>query len=119
MVEDVWAAVDVGSPIVNLSGAENQVQGAITDGLSASWLQELDIEGGAIVQSNFHEYPLLRMPQAPRRIHIEFIRSAHPPTGLGEPCLPPLAAAVANAVFAATGTRIRRLPFARTDLHWT
>ncbi|HVU35742.1 MAG TPA: molybdopterin cofactor-binding domain-containing protein [Opitutaceae bacterium] len=118
-IEDVWAAVDVGSPIVNLSGAENQVQGAITDGLSASWLQELDIQGGAIVQSNFHEYPLLRMPQAPRRIQIEFIQSAHPPTGLGEPALPPLAAAVANGVFAATGTRIRRLPFARTDLRWS
>lgn len=118
-VEDVWAAVDVGSPIINLSGAENQVQGAITDGLSASWLQELDIRNGAIVQSNFHEYPLLRLPQAPRGIHIEFVASDHPPTGLGEPCLPPLAAAVANAVFAATGTRIRQLPFARTDLRWS
>ncbi len=118
-VEDVWAAVDVGSPIVNLSGAENQVQGAITDGLSACWLQELDIRDGAIVQSNFHEYPLLRLPQAPRGIHLEFIPSDYPPTGLGEPCLPPLAAAVANAVFAATGTRIRRLPFARTDLRWS
>ncbi len=118
-VNQVWAAVDVGSQIVNLSGAENQVQGAIVDGLSACWRQELDIRNGAVVQSNFHEYPMLRIPDTPRKIEIEFVKTNYAPTGLGEPALPPLAPAVANAIFAATGKRLRDFPFARTELKWS
>ncbi len=117
-VERVVAAVDVGSQIVNLSGAEAQVQGAVIDGLSAAWRQELDIQRGRVPQSNFHEYALLRLPAAPKAIDIHFLKTDHPPTGLGEPALPPLAPAVANAVFAATGIRIRQLPFSRTSLAW-
>jgi isoquinoline 1-oxidoreductase beta subunit len=118
-VPRVVAAVDVGSQIVNASGAENQVQGAIVDGLSAAWRQELDIKDGRLVQANFNDYPLLRIGDAPRSIEVHFLKTGHPPTGLGEPGLPPLAPAVANAVFAAVGIRIRRLPFANTDLRWS
>lgn len=118
-VTRVVAAVDVGSQIVNLSGAENQVQGAIIDGLNSSWRQELDIQNGRLVQSNFHEYQMLRMPDTIRDIEIHFSKTKYPPTGLGEPALPPLAPAVANAIFAATGKRIRQLPFSHTDLRWS
>jgi isoquinoline 1-oxidoreductase beta subunit len=118
-VDRVVAAVDVGSQIVNLSGAENQVQGSITDGLNAAWRQELDIKQGRVVQSNFHEYPMLRIADAPRSIEIHFVKTDYPPTGLGEPALPPLAPAVCNAIFAATGKRVRQLPISRTDLSWS
>lgn len=115
-VDRVVAAVDVGEQIVNLSGAEQQVQGAVVDGLSALWRQGLDIEAGRIVQSNFHDHPLLRLPDAPARIDVHFVRSPHPSTGLGEPALPPVAPAVCNAIFAATGVRIRDWPLLRTPL---
>ena len=118
-VDRVVAAVDVGSQIVNLSGAENQVQGSIIDGLGAAWYQELNIDKGRIVQSNLFDYPMIRMPDAPEKIEIHFVKTAYPPTGLGEPCLPPLAPAVSNAIFAATGKRIREFPFSRTDLSWS
>jgi isoquinoline 1-oxidoreductase beta subunit len=118
-VDRVVAAVDVGSQIVNLSGAENQVQGSIIDGLGAAWYQELDIDRGRIVQANLQDYPMIRMPDAPKKLEIHFVKTDYPPTGLGEPCLPPLAPAVGNAIFAATGKRIRDLPFSRADLSWT
>lgn len=115
-VDRVVAAVDVGEQIVNLSGAEQQVQGSVIDGLSALWHQGLDIEAGRIVQSNFHDHRLLRLPEAPARIDVHFVRSPHPSTGLGEPALPPVAPAVCNAIFVATGVRIRDWPLARTSL---
>jgi isoquinoline 1-oxidoreductase beta subunit len=118
-VDRVTAAADVGSQIVNLSGAENQVQGSINDGLNACWGQELTIERGRVTQTNFHQYPMLRMPQSVRRIDVHFVKTEYPPTGLGEPALPPLAPAVGNAIFAATGIRIRDFPFARASLKWS
>lgn len=113
-VHDVWCAVDVG-PIINRSGAENQIEGSILDGLGGAWLQEITLERGRTVQSTFADFPLLRMNESPR-VHIEFIESANPPTGLGEPALPPLPPAVCNAIFAATGKRIRTLPISKTNL---
>ncbi|WP_435213068.1 molybdopterin cofactor-binding domain-containing protein [Luminiphilus sp. nBUS_16] len=110
-VHEVWVAADLGQ-IVNLSGAENQFQGSIVDGLSALADQRISISSGAIEQTNFHQYPLLRMPQSPK-INVEFLASDYPPSGAGEPALPPVAPAVCNAVFSACGERIRNLPISR------
>ena len=117
-VKRVTAAVDVGSTIVNLSGAENQVQGSIVDGLSTMGL-EITLAGGRVQQSNFHDYPLLRIAGAPAQIDVHFLPTPFPTTGLGEPALPPLAPAVTNAIFAAIGKRVRRLPLKHTDLSWS
>ena len=114
----VTAAADVG-PIMNLSGAETQVQGSIIDGLSAAWLQEITLEDGRVVQSNFDTYPLIRMTEVPPRVDVHFVRSDFPPTGLGEPALPPLPPAICNAIFAATGKRLRSLPISKHDLRWS
>ncbi len=116
-VHRVTVVSDVG-PIMNLSGAENQIEGSVIDGLSGAWLQEITIEQGRVVQGNFDTYQLLRGVDAPQ-VDVHFIQSANPPTGLGEPALPPLPPAVCNAIFAATGHRIRSLPIRKHDLRWS
>ncbi|MGE0409357.1 MAG: molybdopterin cofactor-binding domain-containing protein, partial [Amphiplicatus sp.] len=103
-VHKVTVAADIG-PIVNLSGAENQCEGAVIDGLSTMAGLQVTIEKGRIEQDNFNAYPLLRMASAPK-IEVHFIESDFSPTGAGEPALPPIAPAVANAIFAATGERV-------------
>lgn len=118
-VDRVVAVCDVGQQIVNRSGAENQVEGSIVDGIGTLMFPELTLEHGRIVQSNFHEYPLIRMPDAPAKIEVHFLKSEHPTTGLGEPAIPPVAPAIANAIFAATGKRVRQMPMSRTDLRWS
>jgi isoquinoline 1-oxidoreductase beta subunit len=110
-VKRVTVAVDVG-PIINMSGAINQVQGSIVDGLSTMALQEITMQNGRIEQDNFHQYPVMRIASTPE-IDVHFIQSDNKPTGLGEPALPPLAPAVTNAIFAATGDRIRSMPLSR------
>jgi isoquinoline 1-oxidoreductase beta subunit len=112
------AAIDCGT-VINLSAAEAQIQGAMIDGISAAWLQKITIEGGAVAQTNFNTYPLLRMSQAPRVVEVHFIKSTAPPTGLGEPGLPAAAPALCNAIFAATGKRVRTLPIKDVDLSWS
>jgi isoquinoline 1-oxidoreductase beta subunit len=118
-VDRVVVVSDIGAQIVNLSGAENQVQGSVIDGLSTLMYPSLNIEKGRIVESNFHDYPLLRMPDTPTKIETHFLKTDYPVTGLGEPVFPPLAPAVCNAIFAATGKRVRELPLSRTDLSWS
>ena len=118
-VDRVVVVSDIGAQIVNLSGAENQVQGSVIDGLSTLMYPELNIEKGRVLQSNFHEYRLLRMPETPAKVEVHFLKTDYPVTGLGEPALPPLAPAVCNAIFAATGKRVRELPLSKTDLSWS
>ena len=117
-IKKLTAAVDAGT-IINLSGAEAQIQGAMLDGISAAWFQKITIERGAAAQTNFNQYPLMRMNQSPPVVDVHFVKSSAPPTGMGEPGLPAAAPAVCNAIFAATGKRIRTLPFAGESLKWS
>lgn len=110
VVHKVWVAGDIGGQIVNPMGAENQVRGAVIDGLAQALAgQAIEFVDGAVQQSNFNDFQLARMPATPE-IEIAWVRPDKPPTGLGEPALPPVIPALTNAIYAATGKRIRSLP---------
>ncbi len=107
-VHRVVCVADCGQ-YANLDTLEAQLEGGIVFGLSAALHGAITLERGAVVQSNFHDYPVLRMNEMPK-IEIHVVPSTEPPGGAGEPGVPPIAPAVANAIFAATGRRVRKLP---------
>lgn len=114
-VQEVSVVGDVG-PIINLSGALAQCEGSVMDGLSILLGQKITLEEGICQQTNFDHYPVLRINQAPK-INVRFIQTWDTSSGLGEPALPPLAPAVGNAIFAASGHRVRTLPFSEEGYH--
>ena len=106
------------SQIINPSNAENQVQGAVLDGIAEALDQEITFENGRTKQSNFNNFSLLRLRQA-APVEVHFLTSDSPVTGLGEPALPPVVPALCGAIFMATGKRVRSLPLSKADLSWS
>jgi isoquinoline 1-oxidoreductase subunit beta len=113
-VHRVVCAVDCGT-VINPKNVEAQMSGAIAFGLTATLKGSITVRKGRAEQSNFDEFPILRMDEMPK-VEVHIVPSAAPPTGIGEVGVPPIAPAVANAVFAATGKRIRKLPITKRDL---
>ena len=116
-VHQVWVAGDVGRPIINPSGALGQVQGSVLEGLAQAMEQAITFDRGRVTQTGFRDYPALRLRNAPP-VDVHFLKSANAPSGMGEPSLPPVIPALCNAIFAATGERVRTLPLAKSGFRW-
>ncbi|GEO07657.1 xanthine dehydrogenase family protein molybdopterin-binding subunit [Segetibacter aerophilus] len=114
VVKKIYAAADCGE-VVNLSGARQQVMGGIVDGMGHAMFSKLSFKDGAAVQKNFDTYRLIRMKEIPE-VEVHFVNNGIEPTGLGEPALPPTGGAIANAIFAATGKRVKNQPFMEEDV---
>jgi isoquinoline 1-oxidoreductase beta subunit len=113
-VTRVVAAVDVGRA-VNPQGVRAQVESAVIYGLTAALKDAITIERGRVAQSNFHDYEMLRIQEAPP-VEVHIVASSKKPTGIGEPAVPVIAPALCNALYAATGKRVRRLPIRVQEL---
>lgn len=112
-VDEAWLVADAGR-VVNLERVRSQMEGAVIFGMSLALHGAITMKAGATTQTNFRDHKLVRMAEAPRKVHVEVISSDGAPGGVGEPGVPPVAPAIANAVFALTGKRARELPLART-----
>jgi isoquinoline 1-oxidoreductase beta subunit len=106
---------DVGQ-VINPERVQSQFEGAAVMGAGIALTGEISLSDGRVKQSNFHDYPVARMNQAPIQTHVHIVESSALPGGVGEPGVPPYIPALANAVFAATGKRIRELPFSKHKL---
>jgi isoquinoline 1-oxidoreductase beta subunit len=114
-IPNVWTAVDAGT-VVAPDNVRNQFEGAATFGTSLALFGEITATNGAIDQSNFNNYPIARMNRAPRNTEVHIVASDAPPAGVGEPGVPPFAPALCNAIFSATGKRVRELPLSKAKL---
>ncbi|MFP2908639.1 molybdopterin cofactor-binding domain-containing protein [Pyxidicoccus sp. 3LFB2] len=112
-VDEAWVVVDAGT-VINPDRVRAQMEGSIIFGMSLALHGEITLKDGAVEQSNFRDFRLVRINEAPRKIHVDIVPSDAAPGGIGEPGVPPVAPAIANAVFALTGTRVRELPIARS-----
>jgi isoquinoline 1-oxidoreductase beta subunit len=110
-VHRVWSAAHVGK-VVNPEGVTTQIEGAVVFGLSAILFQNIEVKDGQIVQGNFNDYPALRMQECPK-VSVKLVNTEEHPTGIGEPGVPAIGPAVANAVYRLTGKRVRVLPFTK------
>ena len=113
-VDKIVASIDCGT-VINPDGVKAQMEGSIVYGLTSTIKGEITIEKGAVTQSNFHDFELLRIDEMPK-VEVHIVPSIEPPSGAGEPGLPPVAPAVANAIFNANGKRVRKLPIKSKDL---
>ena len=111
-VEKVFAAVDCGI-VINPDAARNMSEGGIVDGIGNALYGELTFKDGIPDKNNFHQYRMIRQKETPKSIEVHFVQNEHDPTGLGEPLFPPVFAAVANALYKATGKRFYNQPFGR------
>ncbi len=115
LVHEIWTAIDAGTTI-NPDRVKSQMEGAATFGMSIALHGEITARDGAVIQGNYDTYPVVRMSEAPRAIHAHIMESTAPPGGVGEPGVPPVAPAIVNAYYAATGNRIRELPLRKAGL---
>ncbi len=114
-VHDIWTVIDAGTTI-NPDRVTSQMEGAAIFGMSVALFGEITAKDGAVVEGNYDTYPVVRMSEAPDAIHVHIMESTAPPGGVGEPGVPPVAPAIVNAYFAATGKRIRDLPLRKAGL---